>query len=80
MPLYVLMEQVTGGTLEARMSETRRDGTGGLPVLRYVGEIAAALHSMHMPTQIGVDPYVHRDLKPANVRNASMTMVLMVVE
>ena len=70
-PLYVLMEKVTGGTLEARMNEARRDGTVGLPVLRYLSDIAAALDSMHNPTQIGVDPYVHRDLKPANVRSAS---------
>ena len=54
---YIAMEFVPSGTLAGRM----RGGMEPAEALRFVGQIAHALHAIHGR---GI---VHRDLKPANI-------------
>ncbi|HEY7176799.1 MAG TPA: protein kinase [Micromonosporaceae bacterium] len=64
---YLVMELISGGSLEDELAERESDDLGPLDVVRVLAigaEIAAGLAAAHAAGLI------HRDLKPANVMNA----------
>jgi eukaryotic-like serine/threonine-protein kinase len=63
---YVEMEWVPGSTV-SRLVGGAPATRASLPQrLRWVTDLAAALHTMHSQTRAGGNPVLHRDVKPAN--------------